>query len=157
MPSESGFDPKPGDPIDNIPMIYIVGNSFCGSTLFGFLLSAHPDIIFLSELKIKTWLRERSCSCGHSLDQCPFYRDYFNVFNDRKKAIFEELRPRSLLTLLFRNDKIISNETISKLEFFYWDEGSDLYQDLSHSVDNPPDHGHHKKSMYRNQIRHGYT
>lgn len=100
-------------------MIYIVGNSFCGSTLFGFLLSAHPDIIYLGELKIKTWLKERSCSCGHTLESCPFYSDYFNEFNEAKKSLFEDVRPRSVFNLLFRRDKIISHTAIVKMESFY--------------------------------------
>ncbi len=100
-------------------MIYIVGNSFCGSTLFGFLLSANPDIINLGELKIKTWLRERSCSCGHSIDTCPFYSDYFSEFNTTKKSLFADVRPRSVISLLFRRDKIVSKNAIVKMESFY--------------------------------------
>ncbi len=100
-------------------MVYIVGNSFCGSTLMGFLLSAQPDIIYLGELKIKTWLKERSCSCGHSLDTCPFYTDFFKTFNEAKKSLFEDVRPRSVFNLLFRSDKIISKNAIVKMESLY--------------------------------------
>jgi len=119
MQSEAGFDAMSNQPSTNIPMIYIVGNSFCGSTLFGFLLSANPDIIFLGELKIKTWLKDRSCSCGHSLDTCPFYSGYFTAFNEYKKSLFEEVRPRSVLSQLFRSDKIISEKAVEKMETFY--------------------------------------
>lgn len=119
-------------------MIYIVGNSFCGSTLFGFLLSANPDIINLGELKIKTWLRDRSCSCGHSLETCPFYSNYFNEFNTTKKSLFEDVRPRSPISLLFRNDKIISKDAIVKMESFYHsisDRVSHMYPDAHYIVD----------------------
>ncbi len=119
-------------------MIYIVGNSFSGSTLFGFLLSANPNIINLGELKIKTWLRERSCSCGHSLETCSFYSNYFNEFNTTKKTLFEEVRPRSIISLLFRNNKIISHDAIVKMESFNHsisDRVSQMYPDVQYIVD----------------------
>ncbi|MEP6794686.1 MAG: hypothetical protein ABJB16_10200 [Saprospiraceae bacterium] len=119
-------------------MIYIVGNSFCGSTLLGFLLSAHPDIIYLGELKIKTWLRERSCSCGHSLETCPFYSHYFNEFNVAKKSLFEDVRSRSVFDLLFRSDKIISKNAIIKMESFYHsisERVAEMYPNARYIVD----------------------
>lgn len=138
MQLESGVDPKSIQAPYNLPMIYIVGNSFCGSTLFGFLLSAHPDIIFLGELKIKTWLRERSCSCGHSLDTCPFYGDFFSAFNDQKKSIFQDVKPRSVLSLLFRKDSILPEAATDKMESFYHsisDRVLKLYPNASFIVD----------------------
>ncbi|MGB4848539.1 MAG: hypothetical protein WBP41_11510 [Saprospiraceae bacterium] len=119
-------------------MIYVVGNSFCGSTLFGFLLSANPVIINLGELKIKTWLRDRSCSCGLSLESCPFYSNYFNEFNTAKKSLFEDVRPRSVLSLLFRREKIISKNAIVKMESFYHsisERVSQLYPNAQYIVD----------------------
>ncbi|MEP6646329.1 MAG: hypothetical protein ABJC12_04515 [Saprospiraceae bacterium] len=119
MQSQTGSDPSLNPSLSTIPMIYIVGNSFCGSTLFGFLLSANPDVIFLGELKIKTWLKERSCSCGHALDTCPFYSSYFGPFNEAKKSLFRDLYQRSALSLLFRKDHAISKLTIAKMESLY--------------------------------------
>ncbi|HZV72026.1 MAG TPA: hypothetical protein VFG10_20960 [Saprospiraceae bacterium] len=138
MQSEAGFDAISNQSSPNIPMIYIVGNSFCGSTLFGFLLGANPDIIFLGELKIKTWLKERSCSCGHSLDTCPFYCDYFTAFNDYKKSLFEDVRPRSVLSLLFKSDRIISQNAVEKMETFYHsisERISSMYPSAEYIVD----------------------
>ena len=103
----------------SIPMIYIVGNSYCGSTLLGFLLGSNPNIIFLGEFKIKTWLRERSCSCGQSIETCQFYGQYFDAFNEMKKNIFAEVRPESLVSLLYNSDSIISKNAIAKLEELY--------------------------------------
>ncbi len=100
-------------------MIYIVGNSFCGSTLLGFLLSSNPDIVFLGELKIKTWLGERSCSCGQPINSCTFYSDYFTTLNDIKKSVFEDVKPRSVFSLLFRQHKLLSKNAVEKLEYFY--------------------------------------
>src|SRR4030095_1958882 len=118
---------------NSIPMIYIVGNSFCGSTLLGFLLSSNPDTIFLGELKIKTWLKERLCSCGQPMTSCAFYKDYFSEFNAMKKSIFEEVRPRSVFNLLFRRDKLISNESIKKLETFYSSVCEKVFQLYPHA------------------------
>lgn len=138
MQPEAGFDSMSDHPSPNIPMIYIVGNSFCGSTLFGFLLSANPDIIFLGELKIKTWLKERSCSCGHSLVTCPFYGGYFDEFNVAKKSLFSEVKPRSVLSLLFRRDNIISKNAIGKMEVLYHsisERVSSMYPNAEYIVD----------------------
>ncbi len=93
MLSETRTQPIIKDTSETLPMIYIVGNSFCGSTLLGFLLSSNPDIVFLGELKIKTWLGERSCSCGQPINSCTFYSDYFTTLNDIKKSVFEDVKP----------------------------------------------------------------
>lgn len=119
MHSETGSSPITTASTQQLPMIYIVGNSFCGSTLFGFLLSANPAIIFLGELKIKTWLRERSCSCGHSLETCPFYADFFTSLNQMKKEVFKEVKPKSVFSLLFQKDHIISKQAVKKMELLY--------------------------------------
>ena len=119
MNAAEGSDLPPNQSSNSIPMIYIVGNSYCGSTLLGFLLGSNPDINFLGEFKIKTWLRERSCSCGQSIENCTFYGHYFEAFNEMKKNIFEEVRPRSVFTLLNKSDAIISKNSIEKLESFY--------------------------------------
>ena len=100
-------------------MIYIIGNSFCGSTLLGFLMSSNPHIVFIGELKIKTWLGERSCSCGQPISSCLFYSDYFNTLNDIKKSVFQDVFPRSVISLLFRRHKVISRDAVEKLESFY--------------------------------------
>jgi hypothetical protein len=73
-----------------LPLIYILGNSHCGSTLFGFLLSANPDIINVGELKTRSWLKDRFCTCGHDVEECPLYKDYFPTFNTLKQKIVKE-------------------------------------------------------------------
>ncbi|MEO6132061.1 MAG: hypothetical protein ABIQ02_09440 [Saprospiraceae bacterium] len=138
MQQMAGSDPTSIPKPVQIPMIYIVGNSFCGSTLLGFLLSANPDIIFLGELKIKTWLRERSCSCGNSLEECPFYGSYFSTFNEIKKSVFAEVYQRSIFSLLFRRDQIISEDAVLKMESFYHsisERISSTYPEANYIVD----------------------
>jgi vacuolar-type H+-ATPase subunit E/Vma4 len=41
------------------------------------------------------------------------------AFNEMKKNIFEEVRPRSVFALLNKSDSIISKNSIEKLESFY--------------------------------------
>lgn len=86
-----------------IPLIYILGNSHSGSTLLAFLLSAHPDIINLGEIKSKTWEKERSCSCGQSIHNCAFYTSYFDDFNSSKQAALSGIRRNSPIRMLSRS------------------------------------------------------
>lgn len=75
-----------------LPLIFIAGNSHSGSTLLGYLLASQPDIIYLGELKSRTWLQHQSCSCGQSLDECTFYSRIENELNQHKKRSTDLLR-----------------------------------------------------------------
>jgi len=122
----------------SIPMIYIVGNSYCGSTLLGFLLSSNPDIVFIGELKIKTWINERSCSCGFPIPSCPFYSGYFASLNELKKSAFKYVRPNSVFSLLFRRHQVISDEAILRMEALYQsvsDQIGHFYPEAKYFVD----------------------
>ena len=100
-------------------MIYILGNSHSGSTLLSFLLSFHPDIINLGELKSKTWLKTRLCSCGQPISTCKFYEHYFQEFNALKEPAMKKIRATNPLLFLFRK-KIKPDETsASGLHLFY--------------------------------------
>jgi hypothetical protein len=122
----------------SIPMIYIVGNSYCGSTLLGFLLSSNPDIVFIGELKIRTWINERSCSCGLPIPSCPFYSDYFTTLNELKKSAFKLIRPKSVYSLLYRSHQVISKEAALRMEDLYHSVSgqiSHLYPEAKYLVD----------------------
>ena len=85
-----------------LPLIFILGNSHCGSTLFGMLLSSHPSLINFGELKTRTWIKDRHCSCGQPVDTCQVYKDYFTTFNALKKTGITRLRSMSSLRFLFQ-------------------------------------------------------
>jgi hypothetical protein len=119
-------DISPQPPI--LPIIYILGNSHSGSTLFAQLLSAHPDIINLGEFKAPTWARDRKCTCGHEIPECPFYHDFFARYNDVRKRIFESIKPGSSLELVLKSDKKNDGESIKELNAFY----SELSQRVLH-------------------------
>lgn len=59
---------------------YLVGTSYCGSTLMAFLLDDHPYVVSVGEttpnLKIQ---RKQSfdlpCSCGEKIIDCPFWQE----------------------------------------------------------------------------------
>jgi hypothetical protein len=110
---------NPSETGRQLPMIYILGNSHCGSTLLGFLLSSHPDIINLGELKTKTWLKDRFCSCGQPISTCPLYHDYFSTFNSIKQQILEQERNISPLQFLIQKKVNPGPENILLLHQLY--------------------------------------
>ncbi|MEO5905459.1 MAG: sulfotransferase [Saprospiraceae bacterium] len=110
-------DISPHRPI--LPIIYILGNSHSGSTLFALLMSAHPDIINLGEFKAPTWTRDRKCTCGREIPECPFYHDFFARYNEVRKRIFESIKPGSSLELVFKSAKKNNLESIKELSTFY--------------------------------------
>lgn len=89
-------------PLPPVPMIFILGNSHCGSTLLSFFLASHPRIINLGEVKTRTWLKDRHCTCGQPVNHCPFYQNYFESFNDLKQKATLSLRNTSPLQLFWR-------------------------------------------------------
>ncbi len=109
-----------------LPVIYILGNSHSGSTLLGFLLSAHPDVVNLGELKGRTWLKERFCSCGHPVGECAFYGNFFERFNNLKRNVITQIRNTRLIQFFFK--KNIALNPASKEEL------KDFYSSVSHQV-----------------------
>jgi hypothetical protein len=96
-----------------------VGNSHSGSTLLGFLLSANPDIINLGELKSRTWLNERFCTCGQTAETCPLYGGNFETFNELKQNIIVEGRKISPLQFIFRKRINPGRKNIDLLRQWY--------------------------------------
>ncbi len=119
-------------------MIYILGNSHSGSTLLSFLLSYHPDIINLGEIKSKTWLKPRICSCGPSVDFCPFYGGYFSTFNKLKEPSLESMRKVNPLQFLFRKKIKAEPDILVAIQSFYLSVSnrvSDLFPDAAYFTD----------------------
>jgi hypothetical protein len=57
-------------------ILYILSSPHSGSTVFGMALAGHPDVVFggeLFEIPDPAWTEGRVCSCGQSLDACPFW------------------------------------------------------------------------------------
>ncbi len=103
----------------SLPMIYIVGNSHSGSTLLGFLLTANPNIVNLGELKGRTWLKDRFCSCGHTVSDCEFYSDYFTTFNSLKKDVVTQIRNTKLIQFFLKKNIRIDEASSAELKAFY--------------------------------------
>ncbi len=61
----------------NIELIYIVGTSYSGSTLLGFLLGAVKKVETLGELKMFNRNIHRICTCGKESSVCPFWQKYY--------------------------------------------------------------------------------
>ena len=58
-----------------IPLVYIAGTSYCGSTLLSFLLNMHPDLLCIGEMGPARQFEVEGyeCSCGAVLAECPFF------------------------------------------------------------------------------------
>jgi len=58
-----------------IPLVYIAGTSFCGSTLLSFLLNMHPEVLCIGEMGPARQFEVEGyeCSCGAVLAECPFF------------------------------------------------------------------------------------
>jgi hypothetical protein len=56
-----------------LEVVYLLGNSFSGSTVLGFLMAGSPDVLCLGELKMHNRIRRHLCSCGAAVSDCPFW------------------------------------------------------------------------------------
>lgn len=59
-----------------VTYLYVTGASFCGSTLFAFLLNTHPKIVSVGEVGGPNRAKKETypCSCGVPLSDCKFYQ-----------------------------------------------------------------------------------
>jgi hypothetical protein len=60
-----------------IPVVYIAGISFCGSTLLAIVLNSHPEIVSVGEMGPSSRFgnAEYMCSCGEKIVECRFFGD----------------------------------------------------------------------------------
>ena len=63
-------------PTRSRPLIFILAPSYSGSTLLTFLLSRHPQIATIGELKATSMgnITEYRCSCGNLILECEFWQ-----------------------------------------------------------------------------------
>lgn len=62
-------------------LIYILGTSYCGSTILGYILGSIPEVFDAGELKFYNRLQAKGgeiCSCGVNSLQCPFWKNIYN-------------------------------------------------------------------------------
>jgi len=66
-------------------MLYILAPSYSGSTLLTFLLSQHPDICSVGELKANNLgdVSAYRCSCGEFIRRCAFWRKVTELSTDQ--------------------------------------------------------------------------
>lgn len=119
MSKQSSVQPQEKGVDHQVPLIYILGNSHSGSTLLSFLLTFHPNIINLGELKSKTWLKVRICSCGQPVNTCKFYGGYFPVFNALKEPSMQSIRTVNPVLFLLKKKITLDKVTLDNLHTFY--------------------------------------
>lgn len=107
------------NPSSTLPMIYVVGNSHSGSTLLGFLLSTNQAIVNLGELKCRSWMKDRFCSCGHSVANCAFYGDYFPIYNALKRDVVTKIRSTKPLSFFLKKKNDLPDDSKRELLAFY--------------------------------------
>lgn len=138
MSKQLSVHPQEKEVHHQVPLIYILGNSHSGSTLLSFLLSFHPDIINLGELKSKTWLKVRTCSCGQPMSNCNFYGEYFPTFNALKEPALQSIRTVNPVHFLFKKKITPAKITLDHLNTFYQsvcERVIGLYPDARYMVD----------------------
>jgi hypothetical protein len=67
-----------------IKVLYISSSSFSGSTLLSFILNTHDSITTVGEME--GWEYSDApfyCSCGESLEECPFYQNMQKAFQQK--------------------------------------------------------------------------
>jgi hypothetical protein len=70
-------------PTARLQVTYVVGSSHSGSTLVALLADQHPDVASVGEVSVKRGIRwerrtgAQPCSCGLTIDNCPFWQDLF--------------------------------------------------------------------------------
>lgn len=87
-----------------IPLIYIAGSSYSGSTLMDLLLGSHPAVESLGEVKKIPFVQasvhkgaQAKCNCGSTVSECGFWQQILGT----GKA-FDEKDPRSNADLFAR-------------------------------------------------------
>lgn len=138
MQQDSSIKLKEQEALPPVPLIYILGNSHSGSTLLSFLLTFHADIINLGELKSKTWLKVRTCSCGQPVENCAFYGEFFSAFNALKEPAMRSIRTVNPVKFLFRKKLPLDQSTSDQLSTFHQSvhqRVADLYPNARFMVD----------------------
>jgi hypothetical protein len=71
-----------------VQVVYILGTSYSGSTILGYLLDLSKKLCNIGEMKFFNRVRKMegiSCTCGEAVLNCPFWSRYFK----KEYAIFE--------------------------------------------------------------------
>ena len=72
----------------NIQLVYILGTSFSGSTLLGYIAGCSPKVDNVGELKFfnrAQIIKDFTCPCGCNILKCPFWKEVYK----KKYDIFE--------------------------------------------------------------------
>ena len=83
--------------MENISLIYILGTSFSGSSILGYILGSAENVHDLGELKLFYRAHQETpgrCSCGELITKCPFwsplYKKGYDIFE--LPTLWEKLR-----------------------------------------------------------------
>lgn len=65
----------------NIPILYIAGTSYSGSSILGYLLGSSDQVQNVGELKMMQRFQSGKgptvpCSCGRAVSDCPFWKEF---------------------------------------------------------------------------------
>jgi len=115
--------------MDTKKVIYIIGTGHSGSTLLDVILGAHAQGIAVGELfSISRWFQHGAkigCSCGQSLDNCEFWADVFDSWENKVtergvseyaklQGYFEQASPLSLFSRLFHRKRFYGSSKAFK-------------------------------------------
>lgn len=98
-----------------IPVLFIVGSGHCGSTLLDMLLSAHPDVFGIGELKgLENHAKGKTvtCACGSEVGACPIWRHVLDSTGDAEVTIRQSGIDLVLGRDVYRTDSgVLDNQT----------------------------------------------
>lgn len=108
---------------NNINLVYILGNSYSGSSILGYLLDSIPEICDIGEVKkfkIVQSSKNKKCSCGFPVFECPVWGDIFRskikVYDSPSvKRLIEEFL-RILFKKKYTKDTVFANQELTLLK-----------------------------------------
>jgi len=106
-------------------VVYVLGTSYSGSTLLGYVLGSSPRITTLGELKFYHRQIKKGffCSCGKEVRACPFWSKH--IHEDYRiyelPTVFEKIKIlfKIISGIKFETEKIEKSDDIDLLEELY--------------------------------------
>jgi len=126
---------------DKMNLIYIVGTSFSGSSLLGFILGSTGGVFDAGELKFFNRVQVKGgekCTCGSFVTSCPFWSivhsrgfEVYEVPSFHRKYI---IAIKIILGIKVKKDSIICREELELLNEIHRIQGAAYILDTSKSL-----------------------
>jgi hypothetical protein len=104
---------------NKVKLIYILGNSYSGSTILSYLIGSSSEIIFVGEIKNFSNAQKNKnayCTCGLNHFKCKYWKDLYkkNYSIFEKPSLFERLV--IILGIIFKSINIEKPNKFREIE-----------------------------------------